>query len=240
MKVIAHRGASGEYPENTILACDKAFEMGADIVEIDVQMTKDAQLVIFHDRDAMRVANDPRGMADLTYREAKELDVGAWKGYPKINPPFLEEILERDYPSLIIELKPQNFFLEKNFYLEKRLLTHLDRYNADLGKGYISVRTVESYAFLREQSSYPIGLMQKKRSPGEFIELVKNHEIQFSQIRWKTFDEIHWDALKETGTKITCFYADSQKEWETLVKRNVYGILTNYPDRLRTYLNSSS
>ncbi len=238
MKVIAHRGASGNFPENTILACDKAFEVGADIVEIDIQMTKDAQLVVFHDRDALRVANDPRGMAELTYREAKELDVGTWKGFPKISPPFLEEILERKYPSLIIELIPQNFPLESDHYLEKRLLTHLERYNTDLGAGYISVRTVDSYQFLKENSSYPVGLMQKKRPPWEFIDLVREYGIEFSQIRWKTFDDEYWEMLKETDTKITCFYADTPEEWRSLCSRNVYGILTNYPGKLKAFLKS--
>lgn len=237
MKVIAHRGASGEYPENTILACEKAFEQGADIVEIDIQITKDAQLVVFHDKDATRVASVNRRMADMTYQEIKGLDVGSWRDFPKMAPPFLEEILERKFPSLIIELKPQGTALEKDHYFENRVLDHLHRFNADVGEGYISVRTIESLNFLRKHSDYPVGLMQKKRTPSEFISLVEENEIEYSQIRWKTFEDFHWDLLKETGTKITCFYADTESEWKFLMEKNPYGVLTNFPQDFRNFLN---
>ena len=50
MKNFAHRGFSGKYPENTMLAFKKALEAGADGIELDVQMTKDGQVVVIHDR----------------------------------------------------------------------------------------------------------------------------------------------------------------------------------------------
>ena len=49
MKVIAHRGFSGIYPENTMLSFEKAVEAGCDVIELDVQETKDHVLVIIHD-----------------------------------------------------------------------------------------------------------------------------------------------------------------------------------------------
>ena len=49
MKVIAHRGYSGRYPENTMLAFEKAVEAGCDAIEMDVQLTKDGEVVVIHD-----------------------------------------------------------------------------------------------------------------------------------------------------------------------------------------------
>ena len=49
MKVMAHRGDSGKYPENTMLAFEKAAEAGADAIELDVQLTRDGEVVVIHD-----------------------------------------------------------------------------------------------------------------------------------------------------------------------------------------------
>ena len=56
IKVWAHRGASGYAPENTMAAFEKAVEMGADGIELDVQLTKDGELVVIHDETIDRVS----------------------------------------------------------------------------------------------------------------------------------------------------------------------------------------
>ena len=56
-KIFAHRGFSGKYPENTMLAFKKAVEIGCDGIELDVHLTKDNVLVIIHDEDIKRTAN---------------------------------------------------------------------------------------------------------------------------------------------------------------------------------------
>ena len=57
MKVIAHRGYCGKYPENTMLAFKKAVEAGCDEIELDVQLTKDGKVVVIHDETIDRVTN---------------------------------------------------------------------------------------------------------------------------------------------------------------------------------------
>ena len=66
MYCIAHRGASGLAPENTILGFWTAIASGADIIELDIQVTKDQQLVVFHDRSLERITGDQGGLADFT------------------------------------------------------------------------------------------------------------------------------------------------------------------------------
>src|SRR4029077_5001105 len=75
--VIAHRGYSRAAPENTLSAFRKAIEVGADVAELDVQETADGVVVVNHDRDLMRVAGDPRRIADITFAEARKLDLGS-------------------------------------------------------------------------------------------------------------------------------------------------------------------
>ena len=72
-KVWAHRGASGYASENTLDAFRKAVEMGADGIELDVQMTKDGELVVIHDETIDRVSNGKGWVKDYTYEELKKV-----------------------------------------------------------------------------------------------------------------------------------------------------------------------
>ncbi|HEU0163413.1 MAG TPA: glycerophosphodiester phosphodiesterase family protein [Thermomicrobiales bacterium] len=75
---IAHRGASGYAPENTRAAFDLAIEMGADMIETDVQLTRDGQPVLIHDGVVDRVSNGFGPIGDYTLAELEALDFGAW------------------------------------------------------------------------------------------------------------------------------------------------------------------
>lgn len=75
---IAHRGASGYAPENTRAAFDRAVEMGADMIETDVQLTRDGAPVLFHDIRVDRTSDGRGPVADHTLAELRALDLGAW------------------------------------------------------------------------------------------------------------------------------------------------------------------
>ncbi|MDQ3542192.1 MAG: glycerophosphodiester phosphodiesterase, partial [Chloroflexota bacterium] len=80
MLAIAHRGASGHAPENTRAAFDLAIETGADMIETDVQLTRDGQLVLFHDDLVNRTSKGLGPLADHTLEELQVLDLGSWFG----------------------------------------------------------------------------------------------------------------------------------------------------------------
>ena len=80
IEVIAHRGASGYAPENTLAAFRKAAEMGADYFELDCRLSKDGEVIILHDADLERVAGLKTAAADLTLAEIQALDAGSWFG----------------------------------------------------------------------------------------------------------------------------------------------------------------
>ena len=139
---------------------------------------------------------------------------------------------------MIIELKNKGN-KEKKEELATKVLNILDDYNVSLNKGYLSVRDLEMLEIINSFSSkYKIGLMQKKRTPEEFIELVKSNNLEFAQIRWKNWTEREWKELLSLETKITAFYADEEKEYKILVEKQVYGIFTNFPEKLRKVLNT--
>ena len=74
--ILAHRGASGYAPENTLEAFRLAMEMGADGFELDVHMSKDGELVVIHDETVDRTTNGTGFVKDLTLAQLKELVMG--------------------------------------------------------------------------------------------------------------------------------------------------------------------
>ncbi|MEK7806824.1 MAG: glycerophosphodiester phosphodiesterase family protein [Chloroflexota bacterium] len=94
--IIAHRGDQSTAPENTLAAFRRALSAGADGVELDVRLTLDGQLVVFHDRRLDRTSNGSGLVSEHTLAEVKSLDVGAWFG-PKFRreiAPTLDEVFE--------------------------------------------------------------------------------------------------------------------------------------------------
>jgi glycerophosphoryl diester phosphodiesterase len=122
VEIIAHRGAAAVAPENTLAAFESAIEAGADWVELDVLETADGEVVVVHDRDLMRVAGVNLEIADATYAELREIDVGSWFGpeFGDQRVPLLAEALEtcRDRIGVVIELK----YFGRDERLEERVV----------------------------------------------------------------------------------------------------------------------
>ena len=79
-QIVAHRGYSGAYPENTRSAVLGAIVLGVDMVEIDVRLSRDGIPVIFHNAMLTPITSCPRRIDELTCSELKALDVGSWRG----------------------------------------------------------------------------------------------------------------------------------------------------------------
>lgn len=116
--VVAHRGASGYAPENTLQAIDNADKLGFDWVENDVQRTKDGRLVVIHDTNLARTTNveqvfpgrAPYNVRDFTAAEIAKLDAGRWKGakFKGSRVPTLTQYLDRvdhNHQKLLMEVK---------------------------------------------------------------------------------------------------------------------------------------
>lgn len=95
MRIIAHRGASGYTPENTMAAFQKAVEINADSIELDIRLSKDGIPVICHDAKIKRTSNGTGFVHELTLAELKQYDFGSWYGdeFTEERIPTLEEVL---------------------------------------------------------------------------------------------------------------------------------------------------
>lgn len=100
--IIAHRGASAYEPENTLRAFHRAIELGADMLELDVHLTADAQVVVIHDEDLSRTTDGTGRVSECTLDELRRLDAG--KGEPV---PTLQDVVDlaRGRCRIYVELK---------------------------------------------------------------------------------------------------------------------------------------
>jgi glycerophosphoryl diester phosphodiesterase len=109
VEIIAHRGAAGARPENTLASVRKAVEDGADWVEIDVQETADGEIVVMHDSDFMKLAGVDLKIWDASLEDLQDIDIGSWfaADYAQERTPKLSDVLEvvRGKSKLLIELK---------------------------------------------------------------------------------------------------------------------------------------
>ncbi|MCM1082113.1 MAG: glycerophosphodiester phosphodiesterase [Clostridium sp.] len=111
MEVTAHRGASAFYPENTMAAFEGAKEMGADWIELDVQQSKDGQIIVMHDTNFKRTTGVDANTWELTYEEISKLDAGSFfdSAFAGEKIPLLSQVVafaEENNIKLNIELKP--------------------------------------------------------------------------------------------------------------------------------------
>src|SRR5258705_2108830 len=111
MLVIAHRGASGNAPENTLAAFRKAVALGASFIETDLQLSRDARFVAIHYATVNRTTNGQGAVHDMALADLRKLDTGSWfcSEFAGERIPTLEEILEFSQKNDVVfylEIKP--------------------------------------------------------------------------------------------------------------------------------------
>src|SRR5512146_1058442 len=106
----AHRGARGHAPENTLLAFDVAFDLGADAIECDVQRSRDGQLIIIHDGTVNRTTNGTGTVAMLSFDDLRALDAGYTWHIPQRIPTLAEtlDLVRRREGALTLEIKGES------------------------------------------------------------------------------------------------------------------------------------
>jgi len=109
--LFAHRGASAHAPENTLPAFELAADMGADGIELDVQITSDGKLIVRHDRTLGRTEDAIGRVQDWTFEDLRALDVGSWFGssYAGLQMPTPEEVVDMAGDRLLLNFDVVNY-----------------------------------------------------------------------------------------------------------------------------------
>ena len=230
-KIWAHRGASGYAPENTLEAFRMAIEMGADGVELDVQFTKDRQLVVIHDETIDRVSNGHGRVADYTLEELKRFTFNKTHlEYENCRIPTLEEVLTLMKPTGVtvnIELKTG-----VNFYdgIEDSVLRLVDRLQMQEQVIYSSFN---HYSIIKVKELCPdahVGFLYCDGTPHMAEYAKKNHaEALHPSIYNMQYIDLIPDC-KEMGIDLHVWTVNDRSDMERMVKLGADAIITNYPD----------
>ncbi|MFX0113863.1 MAG: glycerophosphodiester phosphodiesterase [Candidatus Hodarchaeota archaeon] len=235
--VIAHRGASGWAPENTIPAFQKAVELEADMIEFDIQLSADRHIVVIHDKLVDRTTNGTGKVIDMTLAELRHLDAGAWfdAQFAGTRIPTFRETLSTipETVQLNIELK---YFDPKNGSFEQDVAAITTEFDL-LNRAIFAARHPENIIRLKEQlPGINCVLLQKERTENDYIEAMQKLNLKTAQIRRHSMNQAFINRLHSHQIKVNLFYADEPAEMKQFVTMGVDGILTNYPDRLRAIL----
>lgn len=232
---IAHRGGAGLAPENTI-SCFKQGILYADMLEFDIQPSKDSQLMVFHDRNEIeRTTNGVGKIPELIFSYLRSLDAGSWF-HPNFEGeiiPTLSEVLEMTSTANIqynIELK---YYNPDSTWFEEETLNIIKRFKIEK-RTVITARYVENIIRLREiDHTIECALLQKEREKNEYFNLLIDLDLKTAQIRKSALDTSFLNKCHDNDIRVFFFFADELSDMKQAIELGVDGILTNYPDRLR-------
>lgn len=244
LEIIAHRGASYDAPENTLAAVQLGWEQKADAVEIDIQFSRDRQIVVIHDDNTRKTAGLARKVAAQTLAALQNLDAGAWKNpqWAGERIPRLTEVLATipDGKRLFIEIKcgpdcipqfvadfktsgkkpsqlvPIGFALETMKQV-KQALPELEVCWIAEFKRTLSGWTPSAESLIKQATAAGLdGLDLSGKGP---------------------IDRIFADKVHRAGLKLYIWTVDLPKRAQELAAAGVDGITTNRPGWLRSMLS---
>lgn len=242
-EIIAHRGASGDAPENTRSSVRLAWEQGADAVEVDVHVTRDGQIVVIHDETLQRTTGDARAVRDTDWADLQPLDCGSWKNakWAGERLALLDDVLAL-VPAdkrIYVEIKaPQRAAMAGFESLMARQRGRLPQMSI-IGFSLPLVRTfkqrfpeVPSYwviEFLRATPESPWD-----PDPFRCIEIAKELGLDGIDVSaCEAVDRRFVDAVHAAGLRCVVWTVDRVDVARRLIDAGVDGITTNWPGRLR-------
>ncbi|WP_196140229.1 glycerophosphodiester phosphodiesterase family protein [Aliikangiella sp. G2MR2-5] len=223
MKVIAHRGASGHEPENTLLAIETAMKMHVDAIEIDVHLAG-GELVVIHDRWLEKTTNGQGRVGDMTLEELKKLDAG--KGQ-KI--PTLWEVLELigGRCDLNIELKSTRT-VEPTLEL---LYCAIDELGFNQLQFIISSFNHHLLKQIKKiDKTWRTGALCASL-PLDYARFAKRLHAYSVHIDVDFVDKAFVDDAHKRGLKVFVYTVDQEADIDELMAMSIDGIFTNYPTR---------
>jgi glycerophosphoryl diester phosphodiesterase len=232
---IAHRGASGHAPENTLAAFRLAAEMGARFIETDLQVTRDAWIVAMHDPTVNRTTNGRGHVSKLTLAELSALDAGAWfKGggghsFAGERVPTLEEILgfakETDV-SFYLELKTS-----ESWTMERTLAGALVD-TGELARAIvISFDPAVLLSLRRIEPMAMTGLLVERGGLDSIQQAISIGARQLLPRAEKITPELI-QAARRADLKVVAWTVNKPAEMRALIEKGVDGIISDYPDRV--------
>ncbi|MGN1402226.1 MAG: glycerophosphodiester phosphodiesterase [Bacillus sp. (in: firmicutes)] len=231
--IVAHRGASGTCPENTLAAFRKAINCGADLIELDVRLTKDGQLAVIHDATLERTTNGQGNVIDFTMEELQVFDAGSWKGdgFQGEKIPSLQEVLNAFGKQIgfLIEVKPSN-----NYSLVAQRLKETIEALPVTRKSLIVQSFDENFLKLFHQvmPDIPIGVLIRHQPRGineKQIERLSSY-ASFINPKITLADARLIQLIRKHGADCMFWTVATKKQAAAMLKLSPSAIATDYPE----------
>ena len=236
----AHRGASSDNPENTILSLKEGIKSGAKGLEIDVHKSKDNKLVVIHDEDVQRTFLGRGLIKDFTLEELKKFKnrKKLFRDNEECHIPTLEEVLEliKDIDILLnIELKTDIINYEG---IEEDVINLIRAYNLE-DKIIISSFNHESIKKVKAISNIKTGILYE--SPIiNVVEYAKDLGVDAIHPSLIVASEELIKEAHENNLKVNIFTVNNPMHMRLLIKNNVDGAFTDYPELLNEILEENN
>ncbi len=234
--VTAHRGFSGAAPENTLAAFQAAIEAGADMIELDVHLTRDQEVVVIHDDVLGRTTDGKGDVAGKSLAELKTLDAGSWFAprFAGERIPTLAEVLEVARGRILVNIelkKGKEAFPYTMAELAEKSLAVVEKAGMT-GQVLFSSFDPAAIDRIRElDARIPIGLITQM--PWTTPEEAGNGKA-YPTINslFKNLNAENVRRAHEARIQVHAWTANTQEEMEKVLALGVDGIITNHPDRL--------
>jgi len=229
--VVAHRGASGHAPENTLAAFRRAVELGANFIETDLQLSRDARFVAIHDDTLDRTTSGHGPVHGLALAELRELDAGSWFGpqFAGERIPTLEEILRFACESDVVfylEIKPGGAW-----GLEHALVGALQDAGEAVRAVILSFEPASLAAVRRLEPTLMTGFLFDQADAGVVQQAVRAGVRQLAP-RGDLVTPALVAQARRADLQVVTWTINEPAHMRALIATGVDGIMTDYPDRL--------
>lgn len=230
-KVFGHRGAAGTHPENTMCSFVEALRARADGIELDVQLTKDGEIVIIHDETVDRTTNGKGWVKDFTYGEIKKLDAGSFFSakFRGERIPLLDEVLSwATSNDLLINIELKNNLIDYEG-LEEAVITLIKQHHLE-ERIILSSFNHNSVALCRDiapEIERAILFMDRLYMPWQYAEQVGAKGIH---PYWMVVRDDMITQSKANLKHLRPFTVNGQMEIERFMAQRIDSIITDFPE----------
>lgn len=246
--VIAHRGASSFAPENTLASVKKAIELGADMIEVDVHLSKDNKLIVCHDANLKRTTGKDLLIKNASYNEIQKLDAGTWfsKEFIGEKIPLLEEVINtvNGKCKLLIEIKKgskeypgiEQLVIEliKNLNAESFCFMHTFAQAAVFTWSAFNSNVPVSYLKVSGPFKIWTNKLMHSRLASDSVNCYSNN-YYYRFVTKRFVKKVH-----KHNQKIFVWTVNNKRAMKRMVKAGVDGIITNDPEVLKILRNNQT
>lgn len=233
--IVAHRGAAGKAPENTMAAITQALEDKTDWVELDVQETVDGHVIVIHDSDFMKLASVNLKVWDATLEQIKEIDVGSWFApeFSAERPPTLKEALEaaQGHAKVVIELK----YYGHDQQLEQRVIDIVEELQMVEDTAIMSLKydSIQKVRMLRP--GWTVGLLS-----AQVLGDMRGLDADFLAVNMAMATSAFIRSNQAAGKKVFVWTVNDKMSMFRMMSLGVDGIITDEPELARQVIAERS